>query len=120
MRKALTLLLLGAAGLGGFVWGQEESEGEGAQGGDIEGELESLAERMGEVRREIKIIDLDESMGIVPGLAAREREYEALLKQMREDLYKLITPRTDSPAQKIVSPNNVYNRGFFGPAWRWR
>jgi hypothetical protein len=86
LRKALTLLLLGAAGLGGFVWGQEETEGESPEGGDLAEGLESLAERMGKVRREIKIIDLDETMAIVPGLAAREAEYAALLTQMREDL----------------------------------
>ena len=43
--------------------------------------LEDLAERMGKVRREIKIIDFDESLGLVPGLVAREREYDALLKE---------------------------------------
>lgn len=43
------------------------------------------------------------------------------VKQMREDLFKLITPRADNPALKIISPNNVFNRGAFGPAWRmWR
>lgn len=38
----------------------------------------------------------------------------ARYKQMSADFYTSITPRTDSPAQKIVSPNNIYQRGGFG------
>lgn len=36
----------------------------------------------------------------------------ARYKQMSSDFYTSITPRTDSPAQKIVSPNNIYSRGW--------
>lgn len=78
LRKALALLLLMAAFLGGFVWGQDSDSGLA----DVA--LQDLAERLTKVRREIKIIDFDESLGLVPGLAAREEEYQALLKEARE------------------------------------
>jgi hypothetical protein len=32
-------------------------------------------------------------------------------QQMADSFFKMIPPRTDSPAQKIVSPNSIYNRG---------
>lgn len=35
----------------------------------------------------------------------------ARYQQMAESFFKVITPRTDSPAQKIVSPNNIGRRG---------
>lgn len=35
----------------------------------------------------------------------------ARYQQMADALFKMITPRTDAPAQKIVSPNNIYNKG---------
>lgn len=46
----------------------------------------------------------------------------ARYKQMSADFYTSITPRTDSPAQKIVSPNNIFNRGNLGlgRGWGWR
>jgi len=46
----------------------------------------------------------------------------ARYKQMSADFYTSITPRTDSPAQKIVSPNNISNRGYLGlgRGWGWR
>lgn len=31
-------------------------------------------------------------------------------KQMREDAFKLLSPRADSPAQKVVSPNSIFGR----------
>lgn len=40
-------------------------------------------------------------------------------KQMKESLFKMITPRTDSPPQKIISPNNIGNRGWRS-GWGWR
>lgn len=44
----------------------------------------------------------------------------ARYKQMSSDFYTSITPRTDSPAQKIVSPNNISQRGYLrGGNW-WR
>jgi very-short-patch-repair endonuclease len=114
LRKALILLLLGAVGFGGFVWGQEQSEGEGPQGGDAgEVALDSLAERMGKVRREIKIIDLDETLGLVPGIAAREQEYEALLKQMREeraagkDITALLDKAKDLKSAQLEEANRI-------------
>ena len=45
----------------------------------------------------------------------------ARYKQMSADFFTSITPRTDSPAQKIVSPNNIYQRGWgFGANYRSR
>lgn len=41
----------------------------------------------------------------------------ARYQQMSQSFYKVITPRTDSPAQKIVSPNNIYRRGLSGRGW---
>lgn len=35
----------------------------------------------------------------------------ARYQQMAQSFFKMITPRTDSPAQKIVSPNNISRRG---------
>lgn len=66
-----------AAFLGGLVNG-DDSGGDGGDLGDVA--LQDLAERLTKVTREIKIIGFDESLGLVPGLVAREREYEALLK----------------------------------------
>jgi hypothetical protein len=62
------------------VWGEEE-EDKGGRGDLADVALQDLAERMGKVRREIKLIDFDESIALVPGLGVREREYEALLKE---------------------------------------
>lgn len=41
----------------------------------------------------------------------------ARYQQMAQSFYKVITPRTDAPAQKIVSPNNIYRRGLSGRGW---
>jgi hypothetical protein len=47
----------------------------------------------------------------------------ARYQQMAQSFFKVITPRTDAPVRKIVSPNNIYNRGtgggrgLFGPGW---
>ncbi len=37
-------------------------------------------------------------------------------KQMREDAFKLLSPRTDAPPVKVKSPNNIF-RGTYG-GWR--
>lgn len=41
----------------------------------------------------------------------------ARYQQMANDFYAMITPRTDAPAQKIVSPNNISRRGWGGRGW---
>lgn len=38
----------------------------------------------------------------------------ARYQQMASSFFKLITPRTDAPVTKIVSPNNISQRGFMG------
>lgn len=38
-------------------------------------------------------------------------------QQMAQSFFKMITPRTDTPAQKLVSPNNIYRRGLNGRGW---
>lgn len=45
----------------------------------------------------------------------------ARYKQMSADFYTSISPRADSPAQKIVSPNNISQRGYLGlgRGWGW-
>jgi len=82
MRKAVWFLILVVAASGGFVWGQGGSD----EGGLADLGLEELAERLAKVRREIKIIDFDESIALVPGLVEREREYSDLLGRMEEEI----------------------------------
>jgi len=48
-------------------------------------ESEDLAERLAKVRREVKVVDLDEALARVPGIVEREKTYDALVTQMRKD-----------------------------------
>jgi hypothetical protein len=73
-------LLVVAAILAGFVWGQDGGK-EGGEGDLADVALQDLAERMAKVSREIKIIDFDESLALVPGLVAREQQYQDLIKE---------------------------------------
>lgn len=75
-RRLRHAVLVTGALLAGFVWGQD-APGEGDLA-DVA--LQDLAERMKKVSREIKIIDFDESLALVPGLVAREQQYQSLLK----------------------------------------
>jgi hypothetical protein len=106
VRKALTLLVVFAAGLGGFVFGQDE-------GGVADEGLESLAERMKKVSREIKILDLEEAFELIPGLVAREREYDTLLQQMREeraggkDILPLLARARDLKVAQLEDANRI-------------
>ncbi len=103
MRKGLLVL---AALLGGFVWGQEPEEG-----GDLaDVALEDLATRMAKVRREIKIIDFDESLGLVPGIVAREREYEAILKEAQakgKEIQPLLSKARDVKLAQLEDLNRI-------------
>ena len=106
LRKALVVT---AALLGGFVWGQEK-EDKGGGGDDLaDVALQDLAERMGKVRREIKIIDFDESIALVPGLAAREREYEALLREARgaKEVPPLLAKARDLKLAQLEDANRI-------------
>jgi hypothetical protein len=103
------VMLVVAALLGGFVWGQEPEDG-GAGGNLADVALEDLAERLTKVRREIKIIDFDESLGMVPGLVAREREYEAILKEAQAsgtDLKPLLSKARDLKIAQLNDVNRI-------------
>lgn len=105
MRRVLVVM---AALLGGFVWGEDEEDKGG--GGDLaDVALEDLGARMGKVRREIKIIDFDESLALVPGLAAREREYEALLKEAgaAKDAAPLLARARDLKLAQLEDANRI-------------
>jgi len=106
LRKAL---LVTAALLGGFVWGQEPEEG--GSGGDLaDVALEDLADKMTKVRREIKIIDFEESLGLVPGLVAREREYEAVLKEAQAkgtEIRPLLAKARDMKIAQLADLNRI-------------
>lgn len=101
------ILLVTAALLGGFVWGQEDGGG----GGDLaDVALQDLAERMSKVRREIKIVDFDESLGFVPGLVSREREYEAVLKEAQakgKDLGPLLAKARELKLAQLGDANRI-------------
>ncbi len=106
MRK----VLLGAAALlGGFVGGQDPEPG--GEGGDLaDVALQDLAERMTKVRREIKIIDFDESLALVPGLAAREQEYESALKAAQEkgkEIQPLLAKARELKLEQLADANRI-------------
>jgi len=99
-------LLVMAALLGGFVWGQEPEE----EGNLADVALEDLASRMAKVRREIKIIDFDESLGLVPGIVAREREYEAILKDAQAkgtEIQPLLARARDLKLAQLADLNRI-------------
>ncbi len=103
MRKGLLVM---AALLGGFVWGQEPEE----EGNLADVALEDLASRMAKVRREIKIIDFDESLGLVPGIVAREREYEAILKDAQAkgtEIQPLLARARDLKLAQLADLNRI-------------
>jgi len=105
VRKTVPLLLVAAAFVGGLVWGQG-SDG----GGDLaDASLQDLAERLTKVRREIKIIDLDQSLGLVPGLGAREREYQALLDEARDakDRKPILAKARDLKLAQLEDANKI-------------
>jgi hypothetical protein len=105
VRKTVPLLLVAAAFLGGIVWGQ------GADGGGdlADASLQDLAERLTKVRREIKIIDFDQSLGLVPGLGAREHEYQALLDEARDakDKKPILAKARDLKLAQLDDANKI-------------
>ncbi len=76
MRQTAIVLGLLAAFAAGLASGQEGKKKRKAA--EVDPELQA---RLAQVRREIKQIDFDEAIARVPGIVAREREYEALVAQ---------------------------------------
>jgi len=105
VRRTIPLLLVAAAFLGGLVWGQ----GAGGGGDLADASLQDLAERLTKVRREIKIIDFDQSLGLVPGLVARERDYEALLQEARDakDKKPILAKARDLKLAQLGDANRI-------------
>jgi hypothetical protein len=105
VRKALALLLVTTAFFGGLVRGQDS----GGDGDIADAALQDLAERLTKVRREIKIIDFDESIALVPGLVAREREYEALLKEAQggKEMKPLLAKARDLKLAQLEDANRI-------------
>jgi hypothetical protein len=106
VRKPLVLLLIPAAFLGGLVQGQD-SEGEGGSLADAA--LQDLAERLTKVRREIKILDFDDSLALVPGLVGREREYQAILDEAKggKELKPLLARARDLKLAQLGDANKI-------------
>ncbi len=105
MKKPIALLLVAAAFLGGLVRGQDS----GGEGSLEDAALQDLADRLTKVRREIKIIDFDESLGLVPGLVAREREYQALLTEARgaKERKPLLAKARDLKLAQLEDANRI-------------
>ena len=73
MQKWLALALVPAAFAGGFAWAQDAGSSEPER--EIDAKLTN-------VRREVKVIDLDATLPRLPALFAREKDYTALVKQI--------------------------------------
>ncbi|MHC4549516.1 MAG: hypothetical protein ACYTEZ_12145 [Planctomycetota bacterium] len=76
LNRAATWLLVAGTFAAGLAWGQDE---------EADPEKSDLQARLAEVRREVKIIDLDTSLARVPTLAERENAYHELVRQMYAD-----------------------------------
>ncbi|MFI5403758.1 MAG: hypothetical protein ACHQ1G_12545, partial [Planctomycetota bacterium] len=65
--------------------------------------------RMNKVSREIKIIDFDESLALVPGLLAREREYDEILKeaQAAKEIQPLLAKARDLKLAQLEDLNRI-------------
>ena len=85
LRKVAAWALVAGAFATGLAWGQDEEAEDGKA---------DLATRLAEVRREVKIIELDTALTRVPALVERETVYAALLKEITaaEKAGKDITP----------------------------
>jgi len=98
--------LMGAAFLGGLAWGQDDDQAAHESADDF------LAKVKG-VRREIKIIDLDESIPRFATLLAREQEYDGVLAEMATavegsgDLSKLLERGRDLKVAALKDLNEI-------------
>jgi len=109
--KLIPCLLVGAAFVVGLAHGQED---EGAGENDLE-------VRLANVRREVKIIDLDTAITRVPALVQREIEYHALLEQMAsenaagKDITPLLTKGREMKLAALKDLNEILklHRGKF-------
>ena len=72
MKAVVITLLIALTFAAGLAWGQD---GKGADKGDLE-------TRLAAVRREIKIIDFDDTLKRFPALLERENAYQALVERM--------------------------------------
>jgi len=77
VRKAAACALIAGAFATGLAWGQDEEE--------AAGEKADLEARLAEVRREVKIIDLDTSLARVPAVVEREMAYQEVAQQIYRD-----------------------------------
>jgi hypothetical protein len=68
--------LIAGAFAAGLAWGQDEAKEEPKT---------DLEARLAEVRREVKIIDLDTSLAKVDGIVAREMAYQEVAQQIYRD-----------------------------------
>ena len=76
MRKAAACALIAGAFAAGLAWGQDDEKS--AEKADLEA-------RLAEVRREVKIIDLDTALAKVPGIVEREMAYQEVAQQIARD-----------------------------------
>ncbi|MHC4974119.1 MAG: hypothetical protein ACYTG3_17510 [Planctomycetota bacterium] len=76
MRKAAACTLIAGAFAAGLAWGQEAEDA--AEKADLE-------TRLAEVRREVKIIDLDTSLARFPAVVQREMAYQEVAQQIYRD-----------------------------------
>lgn len=73
MRKWIALALIPAAFAGGYAWAQ------GAGSNEPERDIDA---KLANVRREVKVINLQATLPRLPALLARERDYTALVQQI--------------------------------------
>jgi len=76
VRKAAACALIAGAFAAGLAWGQDDEKS--AEKADLEA-------RLAEVRREVKIIDLDTALAKVPGIVEREMAYQEVAQQIARD-----------------------------------
>lgn len=79
-RRWLAAALLAASGAAGFAWGQDGETKLTKE--ERAAKRAELKERAKSVRREVKTLDLLEAVGHVPGILAREGDFDAILESL--------------------------------------
>jgi hypothetical protein len=95
---AATALVL-AAFAAGIALGQEEKS--------------DLAERLAEVRREVKVLDLDDSLARLPAFLEREKQYSATVRQLQKaggDGKAILTRLRDMKLQTLAELNLILRK----------